>query len=135
MLQSVESLEFTSFLLVIKKKQSTLFNPYYSGDGAEKLGIMFSVPYKQWLVETNLFHSNWMGIGIFPKGDDITFDRMYNKDQDNFKRKEYKSSSEYFEYHNDRYTVVGIMTTGFQANVKVVITKFLAENYETSKRR
>ena len=89
---------------------------------------MFQVPYKT--VIGNPLYSNWMGIGIFPKGDDISFNRMYNYDQDNFKRKKYYSSSEYFEYHNNRYTVVGIMTTGFNANVRVVITKFLAENYE-----
>ena len=121
-------LESTYFLLVMKSNQEKIELTLYSGDGAEKLGIMFQVPYKT--VIGNPFYSNWMGIGIFPKGDDISFNRMYNYDQDNFKRKKYSSSSEYFEYHNNKYTVVGIMNTGFKANVRVVITKFLAENYE-----
>ena len=70
-------------------------------DADDKLVIMYSIPYDQ-----NLY-SNWIGVGLYPKGDNPQFDDMYDGDEDNFKRKDFYYNMFPVSFSNEKFKVEG----------------------------
>ena len=58
------------------------------------LNIMFSIPY-----DHNLY-SNWLAVGIQPKGSVSNFNTMYNEDEEGFDRKKEPNSQNPTKHDN-----------------------------------
>ena len=94
------------------------------------LVVMYSIPFSFDL------HSNWLAIGIFPQGSNISrllytppfFDRMYYNSGLRFRRKEFYHDAEAVEYKDANFHAIAMMGTLHKPMIKVRLLPILEAN-------
>ena len=75
--------------------------------------VMYSVPY------SHDWHSNWCGVGIFDVQETSNFfEKMYNDQEVNFKRKDFYRDWDPVTYKNANFTVNATMGTSHKSTIQ-----------------
>jgi hypothetical protein len=87
------------------------------GTTGKMVVVMYSLPY------SHDFHSNWCGVGIFNVQDSSGFfDRMYNRTETSFKRKDFWNNLNAVSYSGNNFRVTAKM--GYEHNTHVKVIQF-----------